>query len=60
MIINASVESGSLVALNKMTGKTVWKRDRSTNFNDLDQNGHPKAEGDLRKAYNTPVFIEIG
>lgn len=48
------------VGLNKATGETVWKRDRSTNYNDLDADGKPKAGGDMRKAYNTPVFIDIG
>ena len=49
-----------LAALDKMTGKTVWKQDRSTNFNDLDKDGKPRAGGDLRKAYNTPVFVNAG
>lgn len=49
-----------LVGLNKATGETVWRRERSTNFNDLDKDGKPKAEGDMRKAYNTPVFIDFG
>ncbi|MFT5465274.1 MAG: outer membrane protein assembly factor BamB [Verrucomicrobiales bacterium] len=47
-------------ALNKETGETVWRRDRSTNYNDLDKDGKPKAGGDMRKAYNTPVFINFG
>lgn len=47
-------------ALNKNSGELVWKRDRSTNFNDLDAEGKPQAEGDMRKAYNTPVFIDFG
>ena len=38
-----------LVALDKATGKTVWKTDRSTEFGNLD--------GDLRKAYATPTLI---
>lgn len=48
-----------LAALNKKTGETVWKKDRSTNYNDLDENGVPAREGDFRKAYNTPVFMEV-
>lgn len=47
-------------ALNKMTGETVWKQDRSTNFNDLNEEGVPDREGDWRKAYNTPIFVELG
>ncbi len=49
-----------LAALNKKTGETVWKRPRSTDFRDLDAEGKPRAGGDLRKAYNTPVFIDVG
>jgi len=41
-----------LAALDKATGKTVWKTDRSYAFGDTD--------GDLRKAYTTPLFIEVG
>lgn len=39
-----------LVALDKSTGKTVWKTNRSTDFGDFD--------GDLRKAYSTPTVVE--
>lgn len=41
-----------LVALNKKTGDTVWKRDR--NFHDA------KANGDGKKAYATPLVITVG
>jgi outer membrane protein assembly factor BamB len=40
-----------LTALNKNTGKTVWKTDRSTDF--------AGADGDLRKAYSTPLLAEV-
>ena len=43
-----------VVALDKHTGKTVWKTDRSIDFQDLDPNGKPKADGDFRKAFATP------
>lgn len=49
-----------LVALDKHTGKTVWKTDRTTDWNDLGPDGKPAAEGDFRKAYTTPIFIEAG
>ncbi len=40
-----------LTALDKNTGKTVWKTDRSTDF--------AGADGDLRKAYSTPLLAEV-
>jgi outer membrane protein assembly factor BamB len=48
-----------VVALDKKTGKTIWKTDRTAEWNDLDQNGKPRDEGDLRKAYTTPLVIEL-
>lgn len=49
-----------LVALDKITGKTVWKTDRSTDFADLDPNtGKPKRDGDMRKCYSTPVIAKV-
>ena len=49
-----------LVALDKSTGKTVWKTDRSIDFQDLDPNGKTKADGDLRKAFATPQIVTVG
>jgi len=49
-----------LVALNKETGKNVWKTDRSTKWKDVEPDGKIKAGGDLRKAYTTPTFVEVG
>ncbi len=49
-----------VVALDKRTGKTVWKTDRSVDFQDLDKSGQPTAEGDLRKAFSTPHVATIG
>ena len=49
-----------LVALDKTTGKTVWKTDRSTRWDDLDAQGKPMCEGDLRKAFSTPLVIDVG
>lgn len=48
-----------IVALDTQTGKTVWKKDRSTNFGDIEPNGKPAAGGDYRKAYNTPIVVEL-
>jgi len=48
-----------LVALDKHTGRTVWKTERTALWNDLDKHGQPKGEGDLRKAYSTPLLIDL-
>jgi outer membrane protein assembly factor BamB len=40
-----------IIALDKKTGKTAWKTDRSTDYGDRD--------GDFRKAYTTPVLIDF-
>ena len=43
-----------IIALDKQTGKTVWRKNRSVDFKDLDANGKPQADGDYRKAFSTP------
>ena len=48
------------VALDKASGRTVWKAARSTVWKDLDANGQPKREGDFRKAFSTPLVIDAG
>ena len=48
------IDQQYVAALDKRTGKTIWRTDRSTNYHDLDADGKPKLEGDLRKAYGTP------
>ena len=48
-----------LAALDKTTGQTVWKTDRTADWNDLDSDGKPRGEGDLRKAYSTPLIIDV-
>jgi outer membrane protein assembly factor BamB len=40
-----------VVALDKKTGRTVWKKDRSFDYGKLD--------GDLKKAYSTPTVIDV-
>ena len=49
-----------VVALDKRTGKTVWKTDRSVDFQDIQPNGKPKADGDFRKAFATPQIVMAG
>ena len=48
-----------VMALDKRTGKTVWQTKRSIDFQDLDENGKPAADGDLRKAFSTPHVERI-
>jgi outer membrane protein assembly factor BamB len=48
-----------VVALDKHTGKTVWRTNRSIDFQDLGPDGKPMAEGDLRKAFATPQIITV-
>ena len=43
-----------IIALDKKSGKTVWRKERSIDFKDLEANGKPKAEGDFRKCFATP------
>lgn len=47
-----------VVALDKETGKTVWRTDRSVDFQDL-VDGKPDREGDWRKAFSTPRVFDI-
>jgi len=49
-----------VTALDKKTGKTVWHTPRSTDYGDLDPDGKPHLEGDLRKAYGTPSLMKVG
>jgi outer membrane protein assembly factor BamB len=53
------IDQQYVTALNKRTGKTIWRTDRSTNYHDLGADGKPKLDGDLRKAYGTPGTVDI-
>lgn len=48
-----------VAALDKTTGKTVWKTDRTANWDDLDKDGKPQREGDFRKAFSTPLVVTV-
>jgi len=48
-----------VAALDKGTGKTVWQVNRSIDYQDLNAEGKPQMEGDLRKAFATPQVAEI-
>ncbi len=53
------VDQQYVIALDKQTGKTVWRTDRNIEWNDLDKNGQPKSNGDFRKAFATPLLIQV-
>jgi outer membrane protein assembly factor BamB len=44
-------------ALDKKTGKTIWKTDRSVVWNDENVPGQMARDGDLRKAHSTPLIV---
>lgn len=44
-----------VIALDKNSGHTVWKTDRSLDFKDLTPDGKVSADGDWRKAFSTPL-----
>ena len=49
-----------VAALDKRTGKTIWKTNRSVDFQDLGADGKPFRNGDVRKGYSTPHIIKHG
>ena len=49
-----------VIALDKKTGKTVWRTDRSLDFKDLTEEGKPAADGDWRKGFSTPLVHNLG
>lgn len=42
-----------IAALDKKTGRTAWRKERSIDFKDLGPDGKPDSEGDWRKAFAT-------
>ena len=48
-----------VIGLDKKTGETVWKTDRSVEWNDEHIDKVPIQEGDWRKAHSTPLIVEI-
>jgi outer membrane protein assembly factor BamB len=49
-----------VAALDKTSGKTVWKTDRSAVWNDENVPGQLARDGDLRKAHSTPLIVTAG
>ncbi|RFC44419.1 MAG: hypothetical protein DVB28_001068 [Verrucomicrobia bacterium] len=47
-----------VVALDKNSGKTVWRTERSVDFKDVNGDGKITGEGDFRKAFATPAVGE--
>lgn len=54
------IDQQFVTALDKTTGKSVWKTSRTTDYGDLDPAGKPTRDGDLRKAYGTPAIFKVG
>ena len=48
-----------VAALEKATGANRWVTFRSADFGDLEADGRPRASGDFRKAYNTPLVVDF-
>jgi outer membrane protein assembly factor BamB len=46
-----------MVSLDKKTGQNNWRADRSIDFQDIQPNGKPLADGDMRKAFSTPRIM---
>lgn len=53
------IDKQFVTALDKTTGKTVWTTHRTTDYGDLDNEGKPTRDGDLRKAYGTPTLMDV-
>ena len=49
-----------LIALDKQTGATAWKTQRSVAWNDENVPGPMARDGDLRKAHSTPLIVDAG
>lgn len=47
-------------ALDKNTGETVWKTNRTAIWNDEHLPGQMAKDGDLRKAHSTPLIVRVG
>ena len=46
-----------LAALDKLTGQTIWKTDRSVVWNDQNTTDRMVLDGDRRKAHSTPLIV---
>ncbi|HXE52998.1 MAG TPA: PQQ-binding-like beta-propeller repeat protein [Tepidisphaeraceae bacterium] len=48
-----------VVALDKQTGKTLWRTERDVDYADLKPDGTPIGDGDFRKAFSTPRICNV-
>lgn len=48
-----------LIALDKKTGQTIWKTNRSVAWNDEDSQDQMVKDGDRRKAHSTPLIVKV-
>ncbi len=53
------IDAQFVVALDKASGDTVWRTDRTTEFMDYDENGKLIMEGDRRKSFSTPLVVDV-
>lgn len=53
------VDQQYTTALDAKTGATLWRTDRSTDYEDLGDDGKPLRDGDMRKAYCTPAIVQV-
>jgi len=49
-----------LAALNKQTGETIWKTNRTVVWDDESLPGQMARDGDLRKSHGTPLIVTVG
>ncbi|QOV91283.1 outer membrane protein assembly factor BamB family protein [Humisphaera borealis] len=50
-----------VAALNKVTGATIWRTDRTADYKDIDpKTSKPKADGDFRKGFSTCRVVSMG
>lgn len=48
-----------IAGLDKTTGKTIWKTDRSVAWNDEKETDQMTRDGDKRKAHSTPLIVTV-
>lgn len=54
------IDQQYVTALDKMTGETRWRTDRTRTWDDFDENGAIIRGGDMRKSFSTPIVVEQG